>query len=441
MRQGRSARMRTSARPTCPAPKSTMANSSARTGSSSTVRAALPSPSGNRRGPSPLISICRASAVTCASAPPPIKPKARCDVTTSLPAPAMSLVVLTMTPSTPSRRNLTSGSSHGAASATGSKSRLTSPPQHWPRLAPSGKRRSAFAPPIRRSRAIAMALCSRWPPPIVPWTAAAVTIIFVPASRGAEPRVDATVTTTAGCPQSRRRTSVSIQWVIRRLPRHLRACSRRRLQNGLGFDAGLGATRGELLDREQDCLGGRRSIETGRQRMVRSACGGIADRVERRDSEHQRWLADRLRAKNEILGVAAGFVDPCIELRRYVACHRNLVRGRRVRHQLALVVPPQLFRREPTRPLDEATLDLAHVDRRVQRLPNVVQNVDAQQPVFAGQRVHDYFGYRGAVAIIIERSAAPGFAVIADLGCAVKAGGRQRDAREVGELDELVERQ
>ena len=112
-----------------------------------------------------------------------------------------------------------------------------------------------------------------------------------------------------------------------------------------------------------------------------------------------------------------------------------------MRHQLALVVPPQLFRREPAHSLDEAALDLAHVDRRVQRLADIVQNVDAQQPIFAGQRVHDYFGHRGTVAKIVERHAAPRLAVIADLGCPVKAGGRQRDAREVGELDELVERQ
>jgi hypothetical protein len=53
--------------------------------------------------------------------------------------------------------------------------------------------------------------------------------------------------------------------------------------------------------------------------------------------------------------------------------------------------------------LQEAALDLAAVDRRVQRAPDVMQDVDGQEPVLAGQRVDRDLGARGAVGIIEER--------------------------------------
>jgi hypothetical protein len=46
-------------------------------------------------------------------------------------------------------------------------------------------------------RARSIAWYSSSPPPIVPWSASIVTIIFAPGSRGVEPLPDATVTVTA----------------------------------------------------------------------------------------------------------------------------------------------------------------------------------------------------------------------------------------------------
>ncbi len=66
---------------------------------------------------------------------------------------------------------------------------------------------------------------------------------------------------------------------------------------------------------------------------------------------------------------------------------RDLVGGRRVRHQLAVRVPPQLLGGQPAHALDEGALHLADVDGRVQRLAGVVQRIGAQQLPFAGQRV------------------------------------------------------
>src|SRR3546814_7948978 len=82
---------------------------------------------------------------------------------------------------------------------------------------------------------------------------------------------------------------------------------------------------------------------------------------------------------------------------------------------------------------------LAEVERRVQRVAAVVQNVDALDPVFAGEGVDDDLRGSGAVGIVVERPALAGLAVPMDLRSLVKAGGGQGDARHVGRLDEVGE--
>ena len=64
--------------------------------------------------------------------------------------------------------------------------------------------RAAARAAARRSRAMSIALCSRWPPPIVPSIASAVTIIRVPGGRGTDPFAATTLTRIASRP---RRTS------------------------------------------------------------------------------------------------------------------------------------------------------------------------------------------------------------------------------------------
>ena len=53
-----------------------------------------------------------------------------------------------------------------------------------------------------------------------------------------------------------------------------------------------------------------------------------------------------------------------------------------------------------------------------------MQDVDAVDRVFAGQRVDRHFAGRGAIGEVIERMAAPGAAVPVDLRGLVEAGGR-----------------
>ena len=102
------------------------------------------------------------------------------------------------------------------------------------------------------------------------------------------------------------------------------------------------------------------------------------------------------------------------------------------RELAALRMPHQFLGREPAHALDEGALDLADVDRRVQRLACVVQDVGAQQLPFAGQRVDDHLAHRRAVGVVVERAALHLVLVPAQAGRGVEAVGPQLLAVEVG---------
>src|SRR5258708_7805422 len=86
----------------------------------------------------------------------------------------------------------------------GSSSRVPLPPQHWPSAGPSDKLSSrASATPSRSiARASSVAFSSRCPPPIEPLWLKIVTTSLVPLSRGAEPLMSASVTSTHGSPRA-----------------------------------------------------------------------------------------------------------------------------------------------------------------------------------------------------------------------------------------------
>src|SRR5210317_182101 len=139
--------------------------------------------------------------------------------------------------------------------ATGSKRISTTPPQHWPIEDPSGKLRSASFSSASMPTATRVLWYSSCPPPIVPIVSVAVTIIFAPISRGAEPRMPATVTSTAGSPAAARSQSASIHSFTGVTPQGL-----------------------------QDGLGRRRRLQVRRRLLV--VRDGVADRVERRQGQH-----------------------------------------------------------------------------------------------------------------------------------------------------------
>jgi hypothetical protein len=95
--------------------------------------------------------------------------------------------------------------------------------------------------------------------------------------------------------------------------------------------------------------------------------------------------------------VASAFSDHSasdVEDLRPVGGERDLVGGRRMGAQPPLGVPPQFLGRQPAHALHEGAFDLADIDRRVQRLADIVQDVGAVDHVFAGQRVDRDFGHR-----------------------------------------------
>src|SRR5262245_43659390 len=121
-----------------------------------------------------------------------------------------------------------------------------------------------------------------------------------------------------------------------------------------------------------------------------TTCDGIADRMEGRDGQHQRWFTHCLRPEDGFLAVRR-LVAPHVSYGRPVARGRNLVRRGCVRLELTLLVPPQLFGREPAITLQVPALDLPEIDGRVQRLAHVVEYVDPQQSRLAGERIERYF--------------------------------------------------
>ena len=65
-------------------------------------------------------------------------------------------------------------------------------------------------------------------------------------------------------------------------------------------------------------------------------------------------------------------------------------------HEPAILVPKELLQGQPTHSLNEAALHLADVDRGVDRVAGVMQEIGAQQFPFAGERVDDHFRDRSA---------------------------------------------
>src|SRR5690606_14701630 len=231
------------------------------------------------------------------------------------------------------------------------------------------------------SRAMACALYSRWPPPMVSYRRSRLTTIFEPALRGVEPRSSMMVTSTQGSPCCCSSASALIPTVllmfsprswktVKRLP-PIRSCC----ANGGQAErcppysgrcrfcccrrSGLLFQLAHLLDAPKHALRCRRRVDLRLHLVVSEAGHGILDRTPHRDAEHERRLAHGLGVEHRVLGVLAVLhqLDPQIE--GHVGHRRHLVAGRAAGHQLALVVPHQLFHGQPAHALDEAALDLA----------------------------------------------------------------------------------
>lgn len=107
--------------------------------------------------------------------------------------------------------------------------------------------------------------------------------------------------------------------------------------------------------------------------------------------------------------------------------------------QPPLVVPHQLLRGQPAHPLNEPALNLAKVDRPVQRLAGIVQNVCALHNIFASQCIDRHFRAGRSIGEIVERMAFALCAIPVDFRRLVEPCRRQLHPRHIGLLDEVGE--
>src|SRR6516165_5299679 len=241
---------------------------------------------------------------------------------------------------------------------SGSSSSLTTPPQHWRpcsflacglSLASCTSGSAAPDPIISRARAIAVA--SRLPPPTLPQLRSRPTTILAPASRGACPRTSATAPSPPGWPSSRSCCAAFSQSISD--PRVSRS--------GL-IDAG-GVAGG--LDGPEDGFRGGRAAEVDAPACRAELGHRLPQRLADAERLHQRRLADRLGAVDH-----AGFGGPLeqvhVEHRRHLGEAGNLVGRSGLGVQPAAVlaaglVPEQFLQRQPADALHEAALDLTQV--------------------------------------------------------------------------------
>ena len=101
----------------------------------------------------------------------------------------------------------------GSAAAKHSSSTVMLPPQHCCASAPSANWRSSWqsCEAASNSRARLTTSCSRPPPPMEATTAAGVTSILLPLSRGVEPLVAITVASACASPRWRHASSAAAQ--------------------------------------------------------------------------------------------------------------------------------------------------------------------------------------------------------------------------------------
>lgn len=178
----------------------------------------------------------------------------------------------------------------------------------------------------------------------------------------------------------------------------------------------------------------RDSRETGQ----RTRCRGerFLDRAPDREPEQERRFADGFGPLQA--HIAVGIVEQVeIEHRRQIADVRDLVRRRRVRQQHAAVRVLQLLGGAPAHPLDEGPEQLAAVDARVDRYADVHEHVDARDAQFAGEAVDLDLGDRRAVGEVEERRPLARIAVQVHPGRGIEPALAERDAFEVGTLDEF----
>ena len=105
-----------------------------------------------------------------------------------------------------------------------------------------------------------------------------------------------------------------------------------------------------------------------------------------------------------------------------------------MREQAALRIPNQLLVRQPPRALDETAFHLPARDTEINRVADIVQNIDPTDVSHAGEAIDFDLTDRSPDRKIMKRLSAPGRTVVMNFGSLVKAGRSQARAREISAL-------
>ena len=104
-------------------------------------------------------------------------------------------------------------------------------------------------------------------------------------------------------------------------------------------------------------------------------------------------------------------------------------------------IPDQFLVRQPAGALDETAFDLAARDAAINRVADIVQNIDAADVHHAGEPIDFHFAHRRADREIMKRFSAAGLAIVMNVRRVVEAGRAQTRPREIGALQQFRERE
>ncbi len=128
-----------------------------------------------------------------------------------------------------------------------------------------------------------------------------------------------------------------------------------------------------------------------------------------------------------------------VEVRGDVSSGWDFVGAGAPRQQLAVSTPDQFFGGDPAQTLHKTALDLSDVQRRVERMPHIMQDVHAQQFVLTRQRINRHLAAGSAIRKVVERTTTQGGTVVVDVGRGVKTIAPELHPLAVGVLHRLRE--
>ena len=182
------------------------------------------------------------------------------------------------------------------------------------------------------------------------------------------------------------------------------------------------ASRSQFINRPQHRFRRGGGMQIRHRTIIAARRHRIAHRVERRHRQHQRRLADRLRAMDRVLAIRFVLENRTLECAGAVAHARDLVRRRRMRRELAVArssTAPRIVS-QPTPWMKPPSIWPRSI-AGLSDVPTSCRMSTRSTLRLAGQRVDRDFRHRRAVREVEERPAGAASAVLVDLRRRVEA--------------------